>query len=217
MSGTAKWSLALAALLVVAPQVVAQTSAVLDPIGDGEGFKVPLFQDIVRAEVSKKGNAFRFVMEVANRIPASPPLDPPGVKLQEWSFRLDTDPTTCPAGFPFSSAPLTAAADIMVFVLWDGVSFTAFVIDRTPSLTGGEAVITPVPFDIKRREITVSVDAAIIGDPGSFGFRGFTEVWNDGLGTDSWQVLDIAPNGVHVFANWPPPGSYTSSCPLVAP
>jgi hypothetical protein len=210
--------LAMASLLLVASHATAgQTSVVLDPIGEfpftcgkddpescpGQGFTVPLFQDIVRAEVSKKSNVFSFVMDVADEIPASPSLDSSGIKLLEWSFRLDLDPTTFTSGFPFSKAPLGDFADIMVFVLWDGASFTASVIDRRPSLEGLEAVVAPVPFDIKLNRITVSVDAAMIGDPPNFLWRAFTEVWKGQLGTDSWSPLDIAPSGSHVFASWP--------------
>src|SRR5712692_3294516 len=145
MRGIARMSLAFVAFVLVAPQpAAAQTSVVLDPLGDASSFggvPAPLFQDIVRVEVSKKFEVFRFVMEVADLIPARPPLEPPGVTLLEWSFRLDTDPTTCPSGFPFDPGHLGAMADAMVFVLWDGVSFTAFVIDRRPVLSGGKAVI----------------------------------------------------------------------------
>lgn len=198
------WSLALAALILAVPRpATAQTSEVLDPIGDASNiFTAQPFQDIVSVVVSKRGGVFRFVMEVADRIPANPPPIP-GVNFMEWSFRLDTDPTTFPAGFPFAPGAAPGAADFIVFVLWDGIRFTAFVIDRRPLLTGGEAVIIPVPLDIRLREITVSVDPGIIGDPPNFLWRTQTEDWSAHLGTNSFMPLDQAPNNF-VFASWPP-------------
>jgi hypothetical protein len=35
-----------------------------------------------------------------------------------------------------------------VYVSWDGVQFAGTAIDRRPLLTGGEAIITPVPISI---------------------------------------------------------------------
>ena len=66
--------LALAALpitvvtIAVTRPASAQTSVVLDPVGDVD-FRAPAFQDIVRGEIQKKSGSFVLRMEMAGPIP----------------------------------------------------------------------------------------------------------------------------------------------------
>ncbi len=197
------------AFAMAQPAAAASTSVVEDPIGDlwtqfpngpNPAFVAQAYQDIVRAAVTLKGGQFILTMRLAAPIPESPIL-PPRIKLIEWDWTLDTDQATFPVGFPFAGP--VDRTEFIVFVIWDGIRFSAILIDRTPLLTGGDALLTPVPFRIKGSDITVSVDAALLGNPSSFPWKTFTEIWEAQLGTDSWVVADAAPDVGLAFATWP--------------
>ncbi len=201
-------SMVVAALLAAQPLSAGElTSVVTDPVGDagasinGQGIAVFAYQDIVQASITLRDGRFILVMDVAAPIPSGPAL-PNGVKLLEWSFRLDTNLTTAPCGFPFEPADCEHHAEYMVFILWDGTSFTGILIDRTPLLTGGQAVITRIPFNINGAEITASVDAVMIGNPPSFHWVSRTEDWSTQLGTSGFVIVDFAPEE-GTFAIWP--------------
>ena len=172
------------------------TSAVTDPVGDavasqGEGLTGAAYQDIVGSGIDQTGGVFNLSMDVAAPIPANPVM-PPGIKLQEWSWNLNTGPGL-PGGFPF--APGNAAPpEFVVHVLWDGTTFTGTVIDRRPLLTGGEARTTAVSFVINGSRVSASVNAAILGNPSSFTWIARTDDWPTLLGTNSVQTLDRAPD-----------------------
>ena len=171
-------------------------AAVTDPEGDaaasnGNGLKGEAYQDIVNATVSKTGVTFVFTMEVNAPLPPSPVLQPGGV-LQEWSWNINTAPTF-PKGFPFAPG-IAAPLEFSVLVLWDGTNFTASVIDRRPLLAGREATIASVPFAITGAQIQVSVDAVLLGNPGSFLWIARTNDWPTHLGTNGVQTLDRSPD-----------------------
>lgn len=206
-TGSTLLSLVVAALFVAQPVSAALTSAIEDPVGDVGSpagtqpvaiFAVP-YQDIIGAAVTLKDGQFTLTMRLAASIPESPAL-PPNVVLLEWGWWFGTDPTTAPAGFPYSPG-LSASSEFALFVLWDGTSFTATLIDRRPLLTGGEALLTSIPFGIKGSVITASVNAALLDNPSSFLWFADTEIWETQLGTASFHTLDVAPD--LVFAVWP--------------
>jgi len=193
------------------PIAAAQTSVVLDAPHDIGAVSVPsgilAYQDIVKASVGFETGRFVFVMDVSDAIPNSA-ARPPGAKLLEWSFRLRTDLTTCASGFPYppgastTSPEITHCSQYMVFIVSDGTGFTGMLIDRTPSLTGGDAVVTPISFNINGAEIVASVDAALVGHPQSFRWISRTETWFSRLGTLGYAVIDAAPDE-GTFALWP--------------
>jgi hypothetical protein len=51
------------------------------------------------------------------------------------------------------------------------------LIDRTPLLTGGEAVFTPLPFTITSNQVSMSVRASAVGNPTSFLWDIVTVYW----------------------------------------
>jgi hypothetical protein len=187
------------------------TSTVTDAVGDisisGQGTAVFAYQDIVSASISLKDGTFIFVMDLAAAIPRSPEL-PNGAKLLEWRFGLRTDRTTCASGFPYppgastTSGELTHCAQYMVFILWDGAQFTGMLIDRTPSVTGGDAVIHPIAFHIKGAEIVAFADSGMIGNPERFTWVTRTETWFSALGSLGFVVIDAAPDE-GTSASWP--------------
>jgi len=197
------------AFAIAEPAAAALTSVVEDPIGDlltqlpngpNPAFVAQAYQDILRATVTLKHGQFILTMKLAAPIPESPIL-PPQIELIEWDWTFNTNLTAFPAGFPFPG-PIDSS-EFMVFVIWNGVSFSAILIDRRPLLTGGDALLTPVPFQIKGSDITVSVDAALLDNPSSFPWRTFTEIWQAQLGTNSWMVADEAPDLGLAAATWP--------------
>lgn len=179
------------------------SAAVTDIEGDaaasnGKGLTGEAYQDIVNATVSKTGATFVFAMEVNAPLPVSPVLQP-GTVLQEWSWNINTAPTF-PMGFPFSPG-IAAPPEFSVRVLWDGANFTASVIDRRPLLVGGDVVTTSVPFEITGAQVTVSLDAALLGYPASFLWIARTNDWPTHFGTNSVQTLDRSPDAMP--ARWP--------------
>src|SRR5439155_24249759 len=133
---------------------------------------------------------------------------PHGAKLIEWAFRLNTNPSTCPAGFPYppaatlTSPEVTHCAEYIVFIIWDGTGFTGMLIDRTPLLNGKQALITPVSFSIAGTEISVSFKSALVGNPQSFRWTTRTETWFTELGSMGFVIVDAAPDEGS-FAAWP--------------
>src|SRR5438105_388830 len=119
-----------AAVVSTAASATESNSVIYDPIGDaavtGQGTAVADYQDIVEVSVTLIDGRFMLVMNVAGPVPSRPPL-PHGAKLIEWSFRLNTDLSTCPSGFPYvngatlTSPEATHCAEYVVFIVSDGI------------------------------------------------------------------------------------------------
>jgi len=184
--------------------VSAQTTVVTDPAGDASvkphSLVIPAYQDILRASVTLGDGQFVFVMDVAGVVPSNPALQT-GIKLLDWTFRLDTDATTVPSGFPWAPGDRIHGAEFVIFVAWDGTRFTGSLIDRTPTLIGGEALVTPIPFTIQGSQIAASVEARLVGNPPSFLWRATTDIWFTQLGTEGFFQPDSAPD--FGTAAWP--------------
>lgn len=181
----------IAALMVGQPVSGVLTQVVTDPAGDTLTPVTPAFQDIVEASVTKSGQTFIFGMRLAGPLPQQPPLPPPGVAETWWQWGINTDPTTFPAGFPFIPS-ISGPPEFMALVKSDGVQYTAFLIDRRPLLTGGDAIVTPILFSIAGSEVTVSVNAKMLGRPERFGFAAFTVDWAEPPPGEGFNVIDIA-------------------------
>lgn len=196
--------IALVAFAFVQPVSAALTSVVEDPVGDA-CCNSEAYRDIVKAEITKQGRTFFFSMEIAGPIPETPEFPAGSVDLLSWGWSLDTNSETFPAGYPFKDAPV--ASEYFVWFLWDGTRFTAELIDRTPLLTGGTAIITPLAFTIEGAVFKTSVNAEIMGDPSAFLWLARTGDWRKPLGTsNNAKTPDIAPDNVssgHVWAPWP--------------
>ena len=173
---------------------------VTDPEGDPlwqsstDNVEVPPYQDIVQIDVMKVGRSvLTFAMDVAGEVPAAPAFPLPSVSEMIWAWHIDTDPTTAPAGFPVAPGH-TEPMEFVVRVVWDGGSFRGEFIDRRPLLTGGSALVRSAPFKISKSTLSVSVDAAAMGDPASFRWRAVTSDWlADQEGNSGLSPLDIVP------------------------
>jgi hypothetical protein len=192
----------LAALTVSVPAWAAgQTTFVTDPTGDAL-FHAPGYMDLVRAEVSKNGEEFTFQMTLAAPVPQGSPPVPPGAKAVLWVWPLNTDPTTFPAGSPFAPGNGQAApSELGVFIFWDGSAFSGFLHDRRPLLTGGEPVVTSLPFAIAGGDLQVTTSAALLGNPSSF-------AW--GAVTGYYSGTPFSTNGFHFVDTLEP---FTSEWP----
>jgi hypothetical protein len=191
-------------LLVAAPAAGGSIATVPDPVGDtaaisGPG-STPPFLDMVSITVAKHAGRFEFSMAVAAPVPALPVL-PPKVKEIWWMWALDTDPTTFPFGFPRAPGQ-SFPPEFAVAVSWDGTRFTAFVVDRRPTLSGGESQTTAVAFEVRDTTVTTFVDPSTIEDPAGFRFSALTRAWKGGAGTEGFTFTDYA--GIQgTFHPWP--------------
>jgi hypothetical protein len=186
---TASIGLGAIVALSASGQALAATTYT-DPVGDAQ-FHAPAYADIVAGSVVEDAGTFEFIMRVAEAIPATPRLTPPGVQALRWAVPLDLDLTTNPAGWPAApGAPRSSQAppaEGFVAVAWDGSAFSATWYDRRPLLSGGEVQATTVPFEIDGDTIHVWLDGALIGDPASFRVGFVTAALTTELGT----IVDV--------------------------
>ncbi len=170
-------------------------STIIDPVGDTNP-QAASYQDVTLGSLSKRGTSFQFVQQVAGPVPAAPQL-PSSVVLMSWCWGMDTNPATDPKGYPL--APGTAnPLEYLACVLWDGTTFSAELFDRTPLLTGGQAVVTPVPFTVSGQQLSVSVDEGLMDKPSTFAWDTGTENRHSPIPSNGFQELDFAGDGT-----WP--------------
>lgn len=163
-------------LTISVPALAATPSIVTDPVGDAS-FGAPAYMDIVGAQLATSNGTLQFEMTVAAAIPAAPVLPPPSTKQISWSWPLDTDPTTFPAGAPLAPG-YSGGAELIVTVAYDGSTFSAFLQDRRPLLTGGQAILTPLRSTISGTLLRVEAQASALGNPSSFGWGGVAFYWS---------------------------------------
>jgi len=176
--------------IAVTRSASAQTSVALDSVGDVD-FRAPAFQDIVRGEIQKKSGSFVLRMEMAGPIPERPPLPPPGNSEIWWAWAFDLDPTTAPKGYPFAPG-YSAPAELLVYVSWDGTEFRGYAIDRRPLLTGGNAIVTHVPFSITGPIVEGVLASVLIDNTASFRWGTRTFNWSSShLGTQGFNAVDV--------------------------
>lgn len=205
----ARFATALRPLLVAAvvvlpffgsatPAAAASSCGAMDPIGDAR-FDAPGFEDIRAAALTQTDASLVFSMQVASSVPAQPPLAPPAVAGLRWFWPVQTDPTTAPRGFP--EAPGYAVPfQFEIYVANDGSGYYAQVIDRRPLLTGGDPIITDVPFTISGNALTVLVDPRLLGSPSTFVWTAGTGALSGPVGSTGHHVVDILDSGV---VAWP--------------
>jgi hypothetical protein len=168
-----------------------QTSTVSDPVGDTFFKNAPAFQDVVFGQMTKTaGGDFELFMELADEIPASPPMPPQQHTELWWGWNFDLDPAAFPHGYPWG---IDRNSEFLFLVRWDGDAFAGTAIDRRPLLTGGEAVVTPVEFNINGTTIEAVLPFDLIGEvPTSFGWAPFTIGWAGPVGSEGVNVIDVA-------------------------
>ena len=179
------------AALGIALPMPDQTITVFDPVGDAK-FNAPAFQDVVFGQLTKTASGdFELLMEMAGPVPVAPTMPPPANTEIWWIWVFDLDLTTTVWGYP---APFPGSLpEFLVYVRWDGTEFAGIAIDRRPLLTGGEAIITPVPFSINGTILEADLAYTLIGDvPASFDWSARTLDWSGPVGSAGYNVVDIA-------------------------
>jgi hypothetical protein len=178
------------AALAIALPMSGQTSTVFDPIGDVQ-YHAPAFQDIVLGQLTKTADGdFEFLMEMADAIPANPPMPPPANREIWWFWGFDLDPAAIPQGYP-SPPGIPFSYEFMVYVSWNGAAFAGTAIDRRPLLIGGEAIVTPVAFSINGTTLEAFLPFELIGDvPPSFRWHPRIFAWSGRVGSFGFNVVD---------------------------
>jgi hypothetical protein len=183
----------LAAILTtaVAQPASAQTSDVSDPLGDTFFQNAAQFQDVVSGRMTKTEDGdFELLMELAAPIPASPPMPPQQRAELWWGWNFDLDTSAFPHGYPWG---IDRNSEFIFLVRWDGAEFKGTAIDRRPLLTGGEAVSTPVTFEIDGTTVQAVLPFSLIGEvPESFEWAPFTIGWAGPVGSEGVNVIDVA-------------------------
>ena len=87
-----------------------------------------------------------------------------------------------------------------MWVFWNGTEFGGSLIDRRPLLSGGEAAITSIDFEVDGATLSATVGASQLGNPSSFLWVVRAQNWHV-LGTQSLVDLDRAPDLAP--ATWP--------------
>jgi hypothetical protein len=190
-------------LLSASPVAGAQGAVVVDPIGDAVAIgsvSAPAYQDMVMVTVDKQAGRFEFSTTLAGPIPTRPVM-PARVKELWWLWALDINPATFPTGYPRGPG-LALAPEFLLAVAWDGIEYRAFVVDRRPTLIGGEHIIVPVAFQITDTRVTAFVGASTLDDPASFRFSAATREWMGPPGTEAFVFTDYTGTP-GTFHPWP--------------
>ena len=173
-------------------------TSVVSTVSDAAGDTIanaPAFQDIVSAELTMAANGdFELLLEMAGAVPAAPKLPPAAHTEIWWVWAFDLDPNTAVTGYPVvfpGSEP-----EFIVYVSWDGTAFAGTAIDRRPLLlAGGQAIITPVEFNISGTMIDAVLPSTLIGAfPQSFLWGPNALDWAGPIGGSAgYVVVDTAP------------------------
>jgi hypothetical protein len=172
----------------------AQTATVISPQGDAfysNGHRAPAFLDILIASITIS-NTLTLTVDVAGPLDALP--NPPGSGgIFFWNFPLNTDNSTDPPGFPEAPGK-TGAAEFAVYAQWDGTAFSAVLVDRRPALTGGSALLYPIPVSVSGSRIILTVPAALAAQvqplPGA--------TWNCDTGWSNTSLFGIGTQANHL-------------------
>ena len=197
-------ALGAAAVFDVAP-ATADTlpiSTASDPLGDTFKSNTPAYRDFVRGQLTRTaGGDYTLLMEVAEAVPASPPRHSQASNEMWWFWVFDLDPTVRPKGYPWHESGTQnpdwgRPPEFVVCVSWDGTRFAGTAIDRRPILTGGEAILTPVPFRINGTIIEADLASELLGAVAPFTWGPFTMDWSGPVGGEGCHFADYLETGL---------------------
>jgi hypothetical protein len=163
-----------------------------DPVGDTL-LNAPAFQDIVSARMTRLANGdFELLMEMAGPVPVAPPLPSPANQQIWWFWGFDLDLGASPRGYPVPPGS-AIVPEFIVYVSWDGSAFAGTAIERRPLLSGGEAILTSVPFTVSGTSVEGVLDSTLIGEaPPSIGWHLRTMDWSGPIGSAGYHFADAA-------------------------
>ena len=162
-----------------------------DPKGDArvsatEGFTGAPCQDVLRSGIARSGSTVTFSMDVAAPIELATKQKRIDGRLL-WMWGISTDAGS-PKGYPLGPTE-EGQLEYWVDVYWDGKRFASEFVDRRRNIT------RDVPFRIRGRNVSVTVDSKMLGDPASFHWGSSTWYWQVSRGSDGLHKLDAAPVG----------------------
>ena len=164
-----------------------------DPVGDSVPETNP-FLDTVAYGVDwvrndeQGGGTFLFKFEVAAPIPDSFQV-PMGHDAAQYSFCLDSDPSTSPGGYPFANNDPVWCEFILTAVS-DGGAWSGTLIDRRPLLNGGNAETLGVAFLTEDANGLFAVSDDLLGNPESFSWAMTASLLMLPLPSDDFIDLD---------------------------
>jgi hypothetical protein len=164
-----------------------------DPVGDSIPETSP-FMDTVAYGVDWVGNdeqgggTFLFRFEVAAPIPNSFQV-PMGHDAAQYSFCLDSDPSTSPGGYPFANNDPVWCEFILTAVS-DGGAWSGTLIDRRPLLEGSNAETPGISFLTQDTDGLFAVSDDLLGDPKSFSWAMTASLLMLPLPSDEFIDLD---------------------------
>ena len=89
--------------------------------------------------------------------------------------------------------PVGVRPELIAYVSWDGAEFAGTFMDRRPLLTGGEAIITPVLFNINGTMVEAVLPSELLGNvPPSFHWGPDTRDWSGPVGSNGNNAIDVA-------------------------
>ena len=142
------------------------------------GKPLPEYMDMVSVKLEMNDDVCVFSMKVASPVPDKPILEQ-GVKMQFWYWVINSDLNAWSQGpWPFPPAHMFwYAPEFRIVVKWDGEMFSAFLVDYRPRQAGGEVLFRDVPFVINEKELSVTVEAWMLGDLTDFFWGASTVDW----------------------------------------
>lgn len=151
---------------------VGDTQMLPDPVGDSipatTAYLDTAAYGVSWSDEGSAGSKFSFVFELAEPIPASFRV-PMNFDAAQYSFCLETDPSSSPGGYPFTGKE-PVWCDFILTAVSEGKEWTGTLIDRRPLVGGGNAQTPTIPFfiDDSRTRGWFSVPGASLGDPEKF-------------------------------------------------
>jgi hypothetical protein len=151
--------------------------------------------DMVCTWLSLKKGIYTFGMELATELPEEGVALPNGIKLAEWAVWIDPSP------YNYITNPV--APLFLIALRYDGVSYSAFIMDYATMLT------VPAAFSVDGSEFTLKFTTDSIGDLEFEWWSPLVRVWWGPLGSAGcWFVdaVDLEPIEGYVYIDlpWPP-------------
>ena len=164
-----------------------------DPVGDSAPETSP-FMDTVAYGVDwvrtdeLEGGTFLFRFAVAGPIPDSFEV-PRDYDAAQYSFCIDSDPSTSPGGYPFANDDPVWCEFILTAVS-EGGAWTGTLIDRRPLLDGTDAETPGVTFLNEDANGLFAISGDMLGNPKSFSWAMTASLLKLPLPSDDFIDLD---------------------------
>jgi hypothetical protein len=173
-----------------------------DPSGDTLMPSAPGYVDALSAGVFEAGGTLSFTFTLVAPIPTRFEV-PTGWDALLWSFCLDTESSSDPAGYPFAASTVVPC-EFIVTAVSRGTGVTGALIDRRPLLDAKRAATTSTRVAFDGATVTLAVPAAKLGDPATFTWVMATTALTLPWPNDEFlDVDDVPDSSFSQPAGWP--------------